>query len=153
MSETKYIFRELTLSFEGEPWHGPSLMDNLRDVDAPCAVARPIGNSHNIAELAKHLMAWERVIIRRIHGERVSLTPEQDFEPTATIQPEEWKKLLEKLEQTHSELLKTVSSLNEAKLTEIVPGKPYDLRHMLLGAAQHAAYHSGQIALLKKCQK
>jgi hypothetical protein len=31
-----------------------------------------------------------------------------------------------------------------------VPGKPYDIRFMLHGAAQHAAYHGGQIALLKK---
>jgi hypothetical protein len=35
-------------------------------------------------------------------------------------------------------------------LSEQVPGKPYDIRFMLHGAAQHAAYHAGQIALLKK---
>jgi hypothetical protein len=42
--------------------------------------------------------------------------------------------------------------MEESRLNEPVPGKDYDLRFMLTGAVQHAAYHGGQIALLKKLQ-
>jgi hypothetical protein len=38
----------------------------------------------------------------------------------------------------------------ESRLAEQVPGKDYDFYHMLHGAVQHALYHAGQIALLKK---
>ena len=40
--------------------------------------------------------------------------------------------------------------MTEKRLSERVPGKDYDFRYMLAGAVQHAAYHGGQIALLKK---
>ena len=33
------------------------------------------------------------------------------------------------------------------------PGKPYNLLFMLHGAVQHAAYHGGQIALLRRLQQ
>jgi hypothetical protein len=36
------------------------------------------------------------------------------------------------------------------KLDDQVAGKAYDIAHMIRGAAQHMAYHTGQIALLKK---
>jgi hypothetical protein len=38
----------------------------------------------------------------------------------------------------------------DSRLTERVPGKDYDIYFMLHGAVQHALYHAGQIALLKK---
>jgi hypothetical protein len=47
-------------------------------------------------------------------------------------------------------LLETVSMLPESRLYDPVPGKDYHLLFMLLGTVQHAAYHGGQIALLKR---
>jgi hypothetical protein len=47
-------------------------------------------------------------------------------------------------------LLETVATLPESRLHDRVPGKDYHLLFMLLGTVQHAAYHGGQIALLKR---
>jgi hypothetical protein len=43
-----------------------------------------------------------------------------------------------------------VAALPDSALERTVPGKPYNLHFMLLGAVQHAAYHGGQMALLKR---
>jgi len=54
------------------------------------------------------------------------------------------------LRQNHTELVQAVSSLSDSQLNDRVPGKSYNLHFMLIGVVQHAAYHGGQIALLKR---
>ena len=53
---------------------------------------------------------------------------------------------------THDVLIKTVEALPDSRLRQRVPGKRYDFYLMLHGVAQHALYHAGQIAILKKAQ-
>ena len=150
MSETTQIVEELKLCFEGEPWHGPSLMEILTGVDAKTAAARPSG-AHSIWELVLHITAWERAIRTRITERRaLQLSDEENF-PTVTDSSESsWRQAVESLRRNHEDLIQTVSKLSEEQLSEQVPGKSYDVRFMLHGAAQHAAYHGGQISLLKK---
>jgi uncharacterized damage-inducible protein DinB len=151
MSETDRIVEELKLAFEGEPWHGPSLMEILERVDAATAAARPISGAHNIWELVLHIAAWENAIRTRIAEKRaLQLSDELNFPRVADVSEDAWKKALGGLRESHKELLATVSALSESQLSDQVPGKPYDIRFMLHGAAQHAAYHGGQISLLKK---
>ena len=49
--------------------------------------------------------------------------------------------------------VKSVAGLPESRLWDRVPGKRYDFYFMLHGVAQHALYHAGQIAILKKVQR
>jgi hypothetical protein len=49
-------------------------------------------------------------------------------------------------------LLETVATLAPERLEEVVPSMGYSVYVMLLGVAQHALYHAGQIAILKKAQ-
>jgi len=151
MSETNQVVEELKLSFDGEPWHGPSLTDILVGVDATTAAERPIGAAHSIWELVLHIAAWEGAIRTRIVERRaLQLSDEENFPPVTNSSESSWRDTLESLRRNHEDLLQAVSRLSEAQLSEQVPGKPYDLRFMLHGAAQHAAYHGGQISLLKK---
>jgi len=151
MTETDQISEELKLAFEGEPWHGPSLMEILDGVDAKTAVARPIPAAHSIWELALHIAAWEWAIRTRIvEGRALELSDEKNFPQITDAREDAWRKAIGELRKNHAELIKTVSELSEKQLSKQVPGKDYDVRFMLHGAAQHAAYHGGQIALLKK---
>lgn len=152
MSEISHIVDELKRSFDGEAWHGPALMEILDGVDASTASVRPISTAHNIWELVLHLTGWERVVTRRINGEKLTLSDEENFGHIANATETEWQKALHNLRRTHDELIKAVSSLPEEKLNAPVPGKPYDVSFMLHGAAQHAAYHGGQISLLKRAR-
>jgi uncharacterized damage-inducible protein DinB len=151
MSETERIVEELKLSFEGEPWHGPSLMEILDGVDAKTAAAHPVAGAHSIWELALHIAAWEKAIRTRIVEKRaLQLNDEENFPRVSDASESAWHRAIETLQQNHRELIATVLGMSEAQLSQQVPGKPYDIRFMVHGASQHAAYHGGQIALLKK---
>lgn len=152
MSETEFIVDQLKRAFDGEAWHGPALMEILEGVDAAIAASRPLSSAHSIWELVLHLTSWEDVIIRRIvHGKPAELSDDQNFGGAITDHSEKaWRNAVKTLQEKHSELIKTVSNLPEAKLNDPVPGRDYNNRFMLLGAVQHVAYHGGQIALLKK---
>jgi uncharacterized damage-inducible protein DinB len=151
MLETDQIVEELKLAFEGEPWHGPALMDILAGVDAKAASSHPIAEAHSIWELVLHVAAWERAINTRIvQRKALQLADEENFPAVTDTSEAAWRQAIEKLREDHRELVATASGLSESRLSERAPGKPYDIRFMLHGAAQHAAYHGGQIALLKK---
>lgn len=150
MSRIDQIVHELKCAFDGEAWHGPALMEILEGVDAKTALARPVPTAHNIWELVLHITGWERVIIRRLYGEKLVLSDAENFGHIKETTEGAWKLAISSLQNTHASLIKTVSSLSEDKLSSPVPGKPYDVEFMLHGAAQHAAYHGGQISLLKR---
>jgi uncharacterized damage-inducible protein DinB len=150
MSELTFIVEQLKAAFDGEAWHGPALMEVLGGLDAKTAAERPVPEAHSIWELVLHLTTWERVITRRIHGEAHMPSDEENFPAVQQATEQSWHRALQNLRATHSDLIQLVSAMKESRLNERVPGKDYDLRFMLIGAVQHAAYHGGQIALLKK---
>lgn len=150
MSQIKLIVDQLKLAFDGEAWHGPALMEILDGVDAKTAAARPIATAHTIWELVMHLAAWERVATRRLYGEKLTLSDADNFPHIAAPSEKGWRQAVQILRDTHDGLIQAVSSLGESKLKETVPGKDYDMEFMLLGVVQHAAYHAGQIVLLKR---
>jgi uncharacterized damage-inducible protein DinB len=150
MSQTELIVDQLKRAFDGEAWHGPALMETLEGIDAKTAAARPIPTAHSIWELVLHISAWERVITRRIRGEKLTLSDEENFGHITSLNENAWREAVKTLREDHDELIKSVSSLPESKLSDTVPGKDYNVLFMLLGAVQHAAYHGGQIALLKR---
>ncbi len=152
MSQVDQIVHELKCAFDGEAWHGPALMELLHGVDAKTAAARPIATAHSIWELVVHLTGWERVITRRLQGENLTLSDDENFGHITSSGEAAWRQAVENLRSTHANLIQALSSLPEEKLNAPVPGKPYDIRFMLHGASQHAAYHGGQIALLKRAR-
>lgn len=150
MSQVDMVVNELKRSFEGEAWHGPALLEILDGVDAQTAAARPLAKAHSIWELVLHIAAWEGVVTRRIHGETCTLTDEENFGQVERVSDSAWQQAVKNLRDQHARLLETVAALPESRLHDRVPGKDYHLLFMLLGTVQHAAYHGGQIALLKR---
>lgn len=152
MSEIELIADQLNRAFDGEAWHGPALVEILDKIDAKTGAAHPVAEAHSIWELVLHLTTWERVIVRRIQGEALMPSDDENFPRVRQATDGAWREAIEMLQTTHADLVQRVSAMKEAQLNERVLGKDYDLRFMLSGAVQHAAYHGGQIALLKKAQ-
>jgi uncharacterized damage-inducible protein DinB len=149
-SEIARIIDQLTRAFDGNAWHGPALFEILEDVDASTTAKRPIQNAHTIWELTLHVAGWDGVVVKRLRGNEATLECEDDFPVVADTGESAWKRALELLRHNHEELLNELSTMPDSRLTERVPGKDYDIYFMLHGAVQHALYHAGQIALLKK---
>lgn len=151
-SEGSRIADQLRRAFYGSAWHGPALLELLKDVDSVTAAARPLPDVHSIWELVLHIEAWDRAGLLRLGGKTCQLTGAKNFPPVKTASEPEWRGTIAQIRNTHDELVKTVGNLSNARLLEQVPGKRYDFYHMLHGIAQHELYHAGQIAILKKAQ-
>jgi uncharacterized damage-inducible protein DinB len=153
MTETARIADELRRAFDGGAWHGDSLFKILKGVTSAQAAARPIRNAHSIWELVLHIAAWEGVARRRMAGAAAKLSAAKNFPVVIDTSDAAWQMALQHLRGIHEELIAAVEKFPQASLTKQVPGKQgahYNFYFMLHGLAQHAAYHAGQIALLKK---
>ena len=150
IEENTRIADQLKRAFEGDAWHGPAVLEVLEGVSARTAASKPIPGAHSIWELVLHIAAWDGAIRRRMNGQALQLTDEQDFPAVKDTSEAAWRGALENLKQGHTELIQGVLSMNDYRLRSQVPGKDYDFYHMLHGAVQHELDHAGQIALLKK---
>lgn len=155
MPETARISDQLRRAFQGEAWHGDSLVEILDGINAAQAAARPIKHAHTIWELVLHITAWDSAVRRRLNGEAVDLSDEQNFPSVMDPGEPAWKRAVENAKRIHNELVAAVAAFPDERLSEKVPGKKnepdwYSFYYMLHGVAQHELYHAGQIALLKK---
>jgi uncharacterized damage-inducible protein DinB len=151
MNEIGRIGDQLQRAYNGDAWHGPSLCALLAGVSGAKASARPIPSSHTIWEIVRHIIAWEKVVIRRLASELIPDLPEAENWPAVAGSGEAaWNQARAELEQVHQQLQSAIAELNDSRLSEVVPLKGYSVYVMLHGVIQHNLYHAGQIALLKK---
>jgi len=151
--ETSRIADQLRRAFQGEAWHGPSVLEILSGVDAGAAAARPLPGAHGIWEIVLHIAVWDDVARRRMSGEAVEPTPAQDWPAVTDTSPGAWQRTVHHLTQAHDALIRAVSAFSDSRLLERVPGKEpaYNTFYFMLhGVVQHELYHAGQIALLRK---
>ncbi len=149
-SETARIADQLKRAFEGDAWHGPALLELLGDVGAQTAARRPISDAHTIWELTLHVAGWDSVVVRRLRGRASTLEGDDNFPVNVDTSESSWHEAIDTLKRNHQELLNEVDAMPDSRLSEPVPGKDYDIYFMLHGAVQHALYHAGQMAILKK---
>src|SRR5258708_21164165 len=116
MSQIDFIVDQLKRAFDGEAWHGPALMEVLDGIDAKRAASRSVSGAHSIWELVLHVGAWEQVVTRRIQGETLTLTDEQNFGHVGQVNEENWRRAIQTLQKNHSDLISAVASLPESRL-------------------------------------
>src|SRR3984893_12228291 len=153
MSETARLADQIRRAFDGDAWHGDSVLELLQGVNAKMAAAHPIKNAHSIWELVLDIAAWDGAVLTRTGGTAEQMIDQQNFPPVKDTSEAAWHNAIEDAEQTHSELVKAVAAFPDSRLQEQVPGKTesyYNFFYMFSGIVQHELYHAGQIALLKK---
>ena len=153
-SEVDRIRDQFRRAFEGEAWHGPSVLALLDGVTAQQAAAHPIPGAHSIWQLTLHIEAWERACLRRLNGDPARLTDAEDWQPIDDTSEAAWQKTKQQLIDTHRELLDAIASVDESRLNDPIisdASTPYSSVYVTLhGGVQHDLYHAGQIAMLKK---
>jgi uncharacterized damage-inducible protein DinB len=105
---------------------------------------------HSIWELVYHVTAWVRAVHTRVQGTISELEGEADWPPVRDTREDAWAAALEDLRRSQSELIATLKTLSDIDLSASVPNRDYDRAHLLHGLAQHHAYHSGQMSMLKR---
>jgi len=150
MNEVQRIADQLKRAFEGNAWHGPSVMEVLNGVTAQQATARPFPAAHTIWELALHIGAWERACLSRLQGERAQLNDSEDWPPITDTSDDAWQQLKRALQLGNQELRNAVQAVDPERLDQpIVAGMP-SVYITVQGVVQHDLYHAGQMAILKK---
>jgi uncharacterized damage-inducible protein DinB len=150
MNEAARIADQHRRAFDGSAWHGPAVFEVLAGVDATRAAAKPIKAAHSVWELVLHIRAWEEAVRGRIQGRPIDLSPEQDWPAVTDTSPGAWEHALTAMRETHDALNREIADLADERLEDQTAGKEYTLYLLLHGVVQHALYHAGQIALLKK---
>ena len=154
MTEIDRIRDQFRRAFEGEAWHGPSVLALLNGVTAQQAAAYPIPGAHSIWELTLHIAAWERACLRRLNGDAAQLTDSEDWQPVNDTSETAWENTKQELIDNHRQLLDAIARVDESRLNKPImthPNIPFSSTYVTLhGGVQHDLYHAGQIAMLKK---
>jgi uncharacterized damage-inducible protein DinB len=151
-----FFAAELRKAVTGKPWHGPGTLDVLRGISAEQAAARPVRGGHSIWEIVLHMSAWQDEVRQRLGGKPASMPEAGDWpRPPRPLAPA-WRRSIEALATSLEALASAIDSLPVDRLAARVGqasrplGTGVTIAEMLSGIVQHAAYHSGQIALLRK---
>jgi uncharacterized damage-inducible protein DinB len=154
MRETERIRNQFERAFNGEAWHGPSVLALLDGVTAQQAAAHPIPGAHSIWELTHHIAAWEDACRRRLEGDPAQLTDEENFRPVIDTSDAAWENTKRELIDKHNRLLDAITAIDDSRLDQPIidsTDTTYSTAYVTLhGGVQHSLYHAGQIAILKK---
>jgi hypothetical protein len=158
MDPVRRLAAELRRAHDGDPWHGASTVRLLEGVTAEQAALRPIPGAHTIAEIVRHMTAWTHEVHRRLHGDVPGIPSEGDWPGAAPESPgAAWEAAKEALGAARLALIADLERFPASHLDDQVGrcreaplGTGYSFEVMLDGLAQHDAYHSGQISLLRK---
>ena len=156
-TEAARLIDQLIRAHDGDVWHGSPLKTNLEGITAEQAAKRPPNGAHSIWELVLQATGWRNEVSRRATGQPAGEPPEGDWPDVGDPSPARWQAALDALDASHRELVKVVSGRSDEQLlkpTNDPRNRPlgtgvsyYELLH---GIVQHDAYHSGQIAILRK---
>jgi len=131
-------------------WYGSDLRTAVSDVAPAQAFKRPAKGRHNIAEVALHHAYWAEQIAGKLTGKPAAAFPldGEDWFELATDKTLSWKKVVATLEAAQQRLSQAVSEVaGGARTSPLGEAERFDL---VIGISEHAAYHAGQVQLIKK---
>ncbi len=149
-SELARLEAQLERSFAGGAWHGPSVLEALKDLTPETAYAHPVTAAHSIWELVLHLGGTYR-LLRRLQGEDARLTPTEDWPPVPSSTLFDWREAIRSLGDLNEQVRGEIRRFDPRHLDEpLTPSVPYTAYTQFIGITQHDLYHAGQMVLLKK---
>lgn len=136
-------------------WHGgPTAAGALRGVTAEEAAWIPAPGRKSIWDLTLHIAYWKYAVRRRLTGGAAGGFPRRPSNwprPPATRDPAAWRADVALLKSEHRQLVTAVAAIPLRRYGEVLPGrKRWTVGELILGIAQHDAYHVGQIQMLKR---
>jgi len=155
MSSTDLELILRALDPKEKSWSGaPSPFGVLRTVPVEMAVRKIRGLKHSIWALALHIAYWEYAVRRMLERRPKGGFPRSPSNWPATPEvatDEAWKADRHLVKQEREALLAAIRALDAKRLSEPVSARSsYSTADVLSGIIEHSAYHSGQIALLKR---
>lgn len=131
-------------------WYGSDMRAAVADVTAAQAYVRPAKGRHNIAEVALHHAYWAGQIESKLSGGAAGEFPiaGEDWFELNSDKALDWKTIRATLDANQERLAKTVKAVSAGKNKSPLSEK--EQFDFVVGITGHAAYHAGQIQLIKK---
>jgi len=82
-----------------------------------------------------------------------AMPKELDWPPVTATGEQAWKDALQSFLASSQKFVEVIKAFSDERLEATVPGRTYNFYRLFQRMTQHAVYHSGQIALLKKMSK
>ncbi|MGA9883145.1 MAG: DinB family protein [Candidatus Acidiferrales bacterium] len=134
--------------FGRQAWHGPEMKAAISDVTPERAFWRPAPGRHNIAEITLHHAFWIHRIREQIAGSSEPFVmPGEDWFALADASVKSWPDVVAALQSEQSLLVALGAGLAAGRISS--PLSESDRFDRILGITCHAAYHAGQIQLIK----
>ena len=152
-SDLEALRQDLHKVYGGDPWHGSSITEVLKGIDAEVAARRSIPHAHTIWEIVLHMTAWTREVASRVRGAAAKSPPEDWPAPRFGGGAPAWKAAKEDLAAAQKEIEAAVGALKPDDLLRRIEnheGTGYTVGTVIRGLLQHHTYHEGQIAILKR---
>ena len=150
MTQGEILADELRRALRGDAWHGPALLEVLANLPPEEAMQRPLPAAHNIWELVLHIASWANIALRRINGGQAEPYEGEDWPEVHGFTQENWTDACTAMRESYERLSEVVLGMTDDELLAKAPKSERTIAGMINGVVQHAAYHGGQIALLKK---
>lgn len=130
-------------------WFGTDLVTAVGEIDADTASWRPAPGRHNIGEIALHHAFWVREVRGRLTGARLEpfVADGEDWFPWPAGSLT-WTDVQRTLADQVQRLEEAVAGINAGRLAS--PLSAEERFDQVLGIAGHAAYHAGQVQLLRR---
>ncbi len=127
-------------------WHGPDMKAAVTDVSTELAFRRPAAGRHNIAEIAVHHAFYVHSVRGRLLGTAIEpfVFEGEDWFPVELP----WSKVQDLVADQYERLSSVVSDIAAARIDS--PLGADEVFQLVLGITCHAAYHAGQIQLIRR---
>ena len=150
MPEKRRLLDLIDRAWRAKAWHGPALLEVLKDVTPAMAAKRVVKGAHTIWELVDHVATWNEVVAMRLAGVNPRVPQEWNFPATPRPTAAAWKVSRSRLARTQARFRAAVVAFPEAKLARRRPGTTTTWYVLIHGQVQHQLYHAGQMALMKR---
>jgi hypothetical protein len=136
-------------------WHGGATpLGAVRGVSIETALWRPAPGRKNIWELTLHIAYWKYAVRRRLEGGTGPRFPRSPANfPALPKRPDQaaWDADRALLAEEHGRLLEVVAAIPLSRYgRRVQAGKRWSVGELVVGIAQHDAWHTGQIVMLKR---
>jgi hypothetical protein len=137
-------------------WYGSDFRAAILDVTADAAFRRPAPGRHNIAEVVLHHAYWIGQVTAKLAGgsdtaddpPAFPLVAREDWFNLDDESQLSWGAITALVDASQQRLRRTASEIaSGARVSPLSAAEQVDL---VLGITGHAAYHAGQIQLVKK---
>jgi len=137
------LLEQLKTTHNKQDWFVP-VNNSLQGLTVEQANWKPNDSSHSIAQLAAHLLFWNKNQLDKFKGNKEDAFDGNNEKTFATLTADEWQSTVKQLDDVLTDWEKIVATTEEATLV-----KWYDaVSHI----STHNAYHTGQILYVRKLQ-